>query len=223
MPRPQTIRPEHILACAADLFEQGGFDGVTTHAVAQAAGISEGALFRYFKSKDELFAAALMIRAGAPGYFQELRALLVQSETATEPLQAGLERVSRAAMSFYLKGVRAIAVLAVRLGCLPAKPSPPAAAGEMQPGPAAAHKILAEYFRRLERRGEVVPGDERVRAAAFLNGLFGYAFGAAFLNGGQPAAAAPSEAWYPDAETFRRQFVADFIRGIAARQPETQA
>jgi len=214
VPRPQTVRPEHILACAADLLEQHGFEGVTTRAVAQAAGVSEGTLFRYFKSKDALFTAALMVRAGAPEFFELLRSLVAgRPDDPPQPMEA-LDQLSRAALSFYLTAVHAIAVLAVR-GAPIGEPEGGRAGVEpagVQRGPAAAHALLAEYFRRLAAGGVFTDGDEKARAAGFLGGLFGYAFTRAVLDGDERAGAG----WQAEPECFRQQFVADFVRGVSA-------
>jgi AcrR family transcriptional regulator len=48
-------RRAEILAAAAALFSQGGYQGVTVDAIAQRAGISKGNLYWYFRSKQEIF------------------------------------------------------------------------------------------------------------------------------------------------------------------------
>jgi AcrR family transcriptional regulator len=100
-------------------------------------------------------------------------------------------------------------VLAARQGSLPPAPAQFHDHGQ-RPGPAAAHRTMAEYLRRLQERGEVQPGDAGARAAHFLSGLFGYAFAAIMLAGRSDDAS-----WLPEADAFRRQFVEDFVRGIA--------
>ena len=46
-----------ILDAAADTFSRDGYDSVSLRAVAEAVGLSHGAIYGYFKDKDELFAA----------------------------------------------------------------------------------------------------------------------------------------------------------------------
>lgn len=46
---------ERILIAAFALFAEKGFDGTTTKAVAERAGVNEVTIFRTFRSKDELF------------------------------------------------------------------------------------------------------------------------------------------------------------------------
>ncbi len=48
-------RRAQILAAAAALFSQSGYQGVTVDAIARRAGISKGNLYWYFRSKREIF------------------------------------------------------------------------------------------------------------------------------------------------------------------------
>lgn len=52
-------RQASIIATAASLFAQKGFNGTTTREIAKTAGISEALLFRYFPTKRALYAAIL--------------------------------------------------------------------------------------------------------------------------------------------------------------------
>jgi len=49
----QAIR-ERIVKAALSLFQTRGFDATTTKAIARKAGIAEGTVFNYFKSKDDI-------------------------------------------------------------------------------------------------------------------------------------------------------------------------
>src|SRR5215831_6621858 len=49
----QKIR-ENIVKAALSLFQTKGFDATTTKAIARKAGIAEGTVFNYFKSKDDI-------------------------------------------------------------------------------------------------------------------------------------------------------------------------
>jgi len=55
---PEARRAE-ILQAAAQVFAQRGFRGGTTRAIARAAGVAEGTIFRYFPSKRHLLLALL--------------------------------------------------------------------------------------------------------------------------------------------------------------------
>ena len=45
---------EKILAAALELFRKKGLDGTTTRQISKKAGIAEGTLFNYFKTKEDL-------------------------------------------------------------------------------------------------------------------------------------------------------------------------
>src|ERR1043166_2834948 len=43
-----------IVAAALELFQRKGFDATTTRAIARKAGIAEGTVFNYFKTKEDI-------------------------------------------------------------------------------------------------------------------------------------------------------------------------
>ena len=57
-------RKAQIIETAITLFGRHGFKGATTRALAKAAGVSEGTIFKHFPTKDALYAAAFEQRAG---------------------------------------------------------------------------------------------------------------------------------------------------------------
>jgi AcrR family transcriptional regulator len=59
MARPVTITTEQIVEAAHAVFMEQGYRNATTARIAKRAGISEGSLFKRFKDKPELFAAAM--------------------------------------------------------------------------------------------------------------------------------------------------------------------
>ncbi|WP_273416454.1 TetR/AcrR family transcriptional regulator [Corynebacterium appendicis] len=56
---PVVQRRAQILDVAGAMFAEHGYNGVSTHAVAQACGVSEGLLFHHFPSKAEIYAAVV--------------------------------------------------------------------------------------------------------------------------------------------------------------------
>jgi AcrR family transcriptional regulator len=52
-------RRERILAAAINAFASGGFQGVSTRQIAEAAGVTDPLLFYHFKSKADLYLAAV--------------------------------------------------------------------------------------------------------------------------------------------------------------------
>lgn len=57
---PAAQRREHILATARQVFARAGLRGARTRELAQAAGINQATLFEHFKSKEDLFIAAVV-------------------------------------------------------------------------------------------------------------------------------------------------------------------
>ncbi|TAL09425.1 MAG: TetR/AcrR family transcriptional regulator [Nitrospirae bacterium] len=56
-------RQASIIAAAATLFAQKGFNGTTTREIAKTAGISEALLYRYFPTKRALYAAIIAAKS----------------------------------------------------------------------------------------------------------------------------------------------------------------
>lgn len=52
-------RQEEILKAALKIFSQKGFKGATTREIAEEAGVAEGTIFRYFKTKKEILFSLL--------------------------------------------------------------------------------------------------------------------------------------------------------------------
>lgn len=53
-------RREQIMNAALKVFAKKGFIGAKTNMIAKEAGLSEGLLYKYFKSKDELFVSLVL-------------------------------------------------------------------------------------------------------------------------------------------------------------------
>jgi AcrR family transcriptional regulator len=56
-------RRRQIIEAAASLFAQKGFRGTTTREIAEAVGVSEAALFKYFATKEKLYTAIIDSKA----------------------------------------------------------------------------------------------------------------------------------------------------------------
>jgi TetR/AcrR family transcriptional regulator len=68
-------RRQQLIETALHLFATNGFRGTTTRAIAQAAGVSEGIIFRYFPTKEDLYAAILNHKARQQGIDRTLEML----------------------------------------------------------------------------------------------------------------------------------------------------
>jgi AcrR family transcriptional regulator len=79
-------RRRQILESALAVFSQKGFHASNVSDVAAHAGVSQGTIYWYFSSKEELFDAAIM--AYFAGFGIEMAAVLQSGETASEKLRA---------------------------------------------------------------------------------------------------------------------------------------
>jgi TetR/AcrR family transcriptional regulator, cholesterol catabolism regulator len=67
-------RADEILELAARLFYERGYPGVSTRALAQAAGIQGASLYHHFSSKEEILYR--ITQYGSEGFFAELQPIL---------------------------------------------------------------------------------------------------------------------------------------------------
>lgn len=77
--RPPEERREQILAAAVKLFARQGYARTTTKEIAREAGLSEGTIYKYFASKQDLL-FSFIARAGV----QTLEAVFAGSEGASD-------------------------------------------------------------------------------------------------------------------------------------------
>jgi AcrR family transcriptional regulator len=84
--RQREERRSQILDAALVVFSQKGYHATNVSDVAAQAGVSQGTIYWYFESKDELFRAALLSAFMDIG--EETLGALAAGTTATEKLQA---------------------------------------------------------------------------------------------------------------------------------------
>lgn len=89
-PRARNARPK-IERAALKLFIGEGIDGATTRDIAESAGVSEGALYRHYKGKDEL----------ALSLFMETHNRLGQMVLKAAMMQGSMEDKVRAIVTAY--------------------------------------------------------------------------------------------------------------------------
>jgi AcrR family transcriptional regulator len=69
-------RKKQLLEVAMRLFSEQGFDGTSTRAIAEAAGVNEALIFRHFRSKEYLFWAVLSEHVERRGRSRRIREVL---------------------------------------------------------------------------------------------------------------------------------------------------
>ncbi|MGD1903388.1 MAG: TetR/AcrR family transcriptional regulator [Geitlerinemataceae cyanobacterium] len=72
-PTREATTHQKILSAARHLFARTGYDGTTTRAIAQAAGVAEGTLFRHFDNKK-----AVLVEVATAGWIDILTDLLTE-------------------------------------------------------------------------------------------------------------------------------------------------
>jgi AcrR family transcriptional regulator len=81
---------EEVLAIAAEYFLANGFAGTSINVMAKAASISKESIYRYFRSKEELFEAVIDRQLN----MYQKRMSKVEAEYHAVPLAEALERVA---------------------------------------------------------------------------------------------------------------------------------
>jgi len=80
------FRCAEILDAARQVFARRGFNLATVDDIAEAAGVAKGTLYLYFRSKDEIYMAAL--KQGVALMNEETLRKVEESTTATEKIRA---------------------------------------------------------------------------------------------------------------------------------------
>ena len=76
-------KEQKILEAAIDVFSERGFSGSTTSEIAKRAGVAEGTIFRYFKTKKDILRGVLIQMlnlAGDPIIVEGVRKFLLNTE-----------------------------------------------------------------------------------------------------------------------------------------------
>jgi AcrR family transcriptional regulator len=101
-----------ILARAAAVFAKGGYSGSSTGDVAAACGISKGALYHYFDTKEAILVALL------EDHVRDLRATLVAALAEVAEPEARVRRAIAASVEMYVRSRHEQIVLMNDLGAL---------------------------------------------------------------------------------------------------------
>jgi AcrR family transcriptional regulator len=140
-----------IVQCAAEIFSQREFHEVLTDDIAQRLGIGKGTIYRYFKSKEELYLAA--IAEGLNGLHAAVTAVLQQDA----PIETTIDAVVRTMITYFWRQ-RDFFVLVHRL-------EPKLKARERADWQNRRNEVVSMVRRVLERalvHGEIGPLDTRL-------------------------------------------------------------
>ena len=152
-------RREQILAAAAEVFSQKGFQGATIREIAAGAGVAEGTLYNYFSSKREIL-LAIADEAEWPALFALLEetelgdraAMVAVMEKALDLSEARLPFIKALLSEAWIDDSVLTGKVVERVGLI--------------------HRQLAEYIARHIEAGIFRPIDPDVGARLLL-GMFG--------------------------------------------------
>jgi len=174
MARPTVIRDADILDAARAVFlERGAL--ATSAEVAQRAGISEGSIFKRFRTKAELFRAAMGLRFGdMPAGFAELSQRAGMGTVEQNLTQALLGAIEQARLTFPIIAMSlANPKLAIGIPDELDVPDPP---------PLVAQRVLAAYLEAEIALGRVRRVDTAVLARGIFGGIVGHVLSEALIG-----------------------------------------
>jgi AcrR family transcriptional regulator len=164
MARPVSIKDETIIEAARQVFLERGIQA-TTAEVAERAGVSEGSIFKRFKSKPELFRAAM--EEGPPAFLTTLVDRAGKGDLLENLFVLGME-----ILAFF----RAHMPLMMMSWSNPGPTGLPAAISGPNPPPVRALKSLAGYFEAEMRAGRIRRQDPEIVARSFIGSLNHFVF-----------------------------------------------
>ncbi|NUP08587.1 MAG: TetR/AcrR family transcriptional regulator [Polyangiaceae bacterium] len=199
MARPTVIRNEVILEAARAVFLERGILA-TSAEVAQRAGVSEGSIFKRFKTKGELFRAAMGV--DLENVLPALQDLVSRAGTRTVEqnlVEAGIETV------LFFERIMPIVMMSWSNPKVPGCPH----GYSQDPAPLRAQRHVADYLALESRLGRIRTSAPDVIARAYLGALSHYVFSEMLAQ-----CAAPTSS--PDGADAQGQ------SGSSAAQPEAR-
>lgn len=154
-------RREAIVEIATELFREVGYERASMATIAARAGGSKATLYNYFKSKEELFAAAMIDAIEDQG-----QGLIDVLDAADDDIESVLLRFGEA----FLRLVTAPDALAINRTAVAEGANSTLGATLYELGPKRAWGEVARYIRELQERGRIRSGDPYV-VASHLRGM----------------------------------------------------
>lgn len=161
--RQKETRPADIVRAALDVFSEKGFAGAKMEEIAARAGVSKGAPYLYFPTKEDLFRA--VVREVVEPNIEPMLQLANGHEGPLEPLLRGMtQHVAHVATTTQLGRV-------VKLVISESNTFPEIARIWHDTVIGQALGAMAELIARAQVRGEVRPGDARSHAISIISPL----------------------------------------------------
>ncbi len=173
MSRPVSIQSETILEAARTVFLAHGFK-VSTARIAREAGISEGSLFKHFKTKDDLFLAAMDTELSGSSWQDLLKKSAGHGSIRATLETAGLEILN------HLQIILPRIMMVSSSGIVVAGPHH---CSQTRISPAIKKlRALAAYFRAEIDRGRLTMTNPEVHAQIFIGSLMHYVLQQTLFN-----------------------------------------
>ena len=161
--RQKETRPGDIVRAALDVFSEKGFAGAKMEEIAARAGVSKGAPYLYFPTKEDLFAA--VVREAVEPNIDPIILLAQSHEGPLEPvLRAMTQRIAFVAETTSIGRV-------VKLVISESQTFPEMARIWHDTVISRALGALATLIERAQQRGEVRHGDPRAHAITIISPL----------------------------------------------------
>lgn len=161
--RQKETRPADIVRAALDVFSEKGFAGARMEEIAARAGVSKGAPYLYFPTKEDLFAA--VVRDVVEPNIEPMLQLAASHNGPLEPLFRGMtQHVAHMVETTPLGRI-------VKLVISESSTFPELARIWHDNVIARALGTLSALIERAQQRGEVRPGDPRTHAISLISPL----------------------------------------------------
>ena len=158
--RRKTARPSEIAAAALEVFAEKGFAAARLDEIAARAGISKGALYLYFETKEDLFRAVVREAVGP-----NIEAARAMAEAFSGPF-AELVPLLLARVAQIATTTRTPAVLKMVVG--ESRNFPDLARVWHDTVVSQAIGLISGLVARAQAKGEVGPGDPRLHALSMV-------------------------------------------------------
>lgn len=165
MARPISIKPAAVLEAARRVFMRQGYKA-STALIAREAGVSEGTLFKHYKSKCNLFLAALSLEGNEHAWEERLLASVGKGDIRVSLEGAGTHLLN------HLRLILPRIMMITSSGITIPKHDAP---GECPP-PVHNMKVVRTYFKREIKAGRMKMSSPDIQAQAFLGALSHYAW-----------------------------------------------
>ncbi len=165
MSRPVSIHPDKIIEAAREVFMTHGYKASTAR-IAKAAGVSEGSLFKHYKSKCELFLAAMNVEAIEQSWGDCLMASAGKGDIRTTLETAGAHLLNQ------LRLILPRMMMVTSSGVTIPKHHQPG----QRPPPIQKMEVLCKYFNLEIKAGRMEMASPEIQAQAFLGALSHYAW-----------------------------------------------